>query len=101
MSTPAFMIDSPCSRTDPEAMFPDTGDAAGIVFAKRTCGQCSVRTECLEWALAPASRANFGVWGGLSEDERRELIRKQKRGRAERINYGPLPPKKHRFAAAA
>lgn len=101
MSTPAFMIDSPCSRTDPEAMFPDTGDSKGIAFAKQTCGGCFARSECLEWAIAPASRANFGVWGGLTEDERRTLIRQQQRGRAERIDYGPLPPKSQRFAAAA
>ncbi|MEV0487337.1 WhiB family transcriptional regulator [Streptomyces sp. NPDC050508] len=95
------MIDSPCSRTDPEAMFPKADDTDGIAFAKRTCGECFARTECLEWAIAPASRANFGVWGGLTETERRTLIRQQQRGRADRIDYGPLPPKKQRFTAAA
>ncbi|MGW7090126.1 WhiB family transcriptional regulator [Streptomyces sp. NPDC054871] len=100
MSTPAFMLESPCARIDPEAMFPEAGDAKAIAFAKRTCRDCFARTACLEWALTPATRANFGIWGGLDEDERRELIRRQKRGPAARISYGPRPPLARRHTAA-
>jgi WhiB family redox-sensing transcriptional regulator len=39
--------------------------------AKRVCGGCAVRSECLEAALANDER--FGIWGGLSERERRRL----------------------------
>jgi WhiB family transcriptional regulator, redox-sensing transcriptional regulator len=40
--------------------------------AKRVCGRCPVRLECLEWSIAIAEP--HGVWGGLSESERRKVI---------------------------
>jgi WhiB family redox-sensing transcriptional regulator len=42
--------------------------------AKRICQTCTVQTECLEYALANDER--FGIWGGLSERERRRLKRR-------------------------
>jgi WhiB family redox-sensing transcriptional regulator len=63
-----------CKDEDPELFFPvgATGPAASqIRAAKAVCIRCPVRLECLEWALATAQDA--GVWGGLSEDERRAL----------------------------
>ena len=51
-----------CAQTDPEAFFPE-----------RICQGCEVRDECLEYALAHDER--FGIWGGLSERERRRLKR--------------------------
>lgn len=62
-----------CAQTDPEAFFPDKGGSTRE--AKRVCQRCPVRGECLEYALANDER--FGVWGGLSERERRKL---KKRG---------------------
>ena len=41
--------------------------------AKRICGECPVRAECLEYALEEDER--FGIWGGMSERERRKLKR--------------------------
>jgi WhiB family redox-sensing transcriptional regulator len=60
-----------CAQTDPEAFFPEKGGSTRE--AKRICSGCEVRAECLEYALAHDER--FGIWGGLSERERRRLRR--------------------------
>lgn len=67
----AWQADALCAQTDPEAFFPEKGGSTRE--AKRVCQSCSVRTECLEYALAQDER--FGIWGGLSERERRKLKR--------------------------
>lgn len=61
-----------CAQTDPEAFFPEKGGSTRE--AKRVCSGCEVRGECLEYALAHDER--FGIWGGLSERERRKLKRR-------------------------
>jgi WhiB family transcriptional regulator, redox-sensing transcriptional regulator len=61
-----------CAQTDPEAFFPEKGGSPNE--AKRICSRCDVKAECLEYALANDER--FGVWGGLSERERRRLKRR-------------------------
>ncbi len=66
--------DALCAETDPEAFFPEKGGSTRE--AKRVCIGCSVRMECLEFALAGDER--FGIWGGLSERERRR-VRLQRR----------------------
>ena len=60
-----------CAQTDPEAFFPEKGGSTRE--AKRICTTCEVRSECLEYALEKDER--FGIWGGLSERERRRLKR--------------------------
>lgn len=65
----AWQSDSLCAQTDPEAFFPEKGGSTRD--AKKICGSCEVRTECLEYALSNDER--FGIWGGLSERERRKL----------------------------
>ena len=60
-----------CAQTDPEAFFPEKGGSTRE--AKRTCRACEVRAECLAYALDHDER--FGIWGGLSERERRRLKR--------------------------
>lgn len=60
-----------CAQTDPEAFFPEKGGSTRE--AKRICQACAVRDECLEYALEHDER--FGIWGGLSERERRRLKR--------------------------
>ena len=57
------------AQTDPEAFFPEKGGSTRE--AKRVCLSCEVRSECLEYALSKDER--FGIWGGLSERERRKL----------------------------
>ena len=61
-----------CAQTDPEAFFPEKGGSTRE--AKRVCLTCDVRGECLEFALSNDER--FGIWGGLSERERRKLKRR-------------------------
>ena len=60
-----------CAQTDPEAFFPEKGGSTRE--AKSVCQACTVRAECLEYALANDER--FGIWGGLSERERRRMRR--------------------------
>lgn len=60
-----------CAQTDPEAFFPEKGGSTRE--AKRICMGCEVRNKCLDYALANDER--FGIWGGLSERERRRLKR--------------------------
>ena len=61
-----------CAQTDPEAFFPEKGGSTRE--AKRICSGCEVRAECLTYALAHDER--FGIWGGLSERERRRVKRR-------------------------
>ena len=67
-----------CRDTDPELFFPvgSTGLALDqIAAAKAVCMQCSARSDCLDYALE--SNQDSGVWGGLSEDERRQIRRQR------------------------
>ena len=65
----AWQTDSLCAQTDPEAFFPEKGGSTRD--AKKICTACEVKSQCLEYALANDER--FGIWGGLSERERRKL----------------------------
>ena len=65
----AWQTDSLCAQTDPEAFFPEKGGSTRD--AKKICTSCEVRSRCLEYALENDER--FGIWGGLSERERRKL----------------------------
>jgi WhiB family transcriptional regulator, redox-sensing transcriptional regulator len=63
-----------CRSEDPELFFPETGRAPGflqLARAKAVCRQCSVQQQCLAYALD--TRQAHGIWGGMSEDERRAL----------------------------
>lgn len=59
-----------CREVSGDLWFPEKGESPRP--AKRICWGCSVRDICLETALDGAER--FGVWGGLSERERRPLL---------------------------
>ena len=61
--------DAACATTDPDAFFPEQGGP--VKAAKRVCGRCLVRDECLEWALE--SRPEFGIYAGLSLGQLAEL----------------------------
>lgn len=63
--------DALCAQTDPRVFYPAKGDNESVVAAKMICALCPVRAECLEEALEQGER--FGVWGGMSERERRKL----------------------------
>ena len=78
--------DASCRDTNPDLFFPvgTTGPAIEqIAQAKAVCAQCEVRMECLEWSMTTGQDA--GVWGGLSEEERRALRRARRRGEASRL----------------
>ena len=73
-----------CRDVDPELFFPigNTGPALlQIDEAKQVCHRCPVQESCLQWALE--SGQDSGVWGGLSEDERRALKRRATRVKAD------------------
>ena len=75
-----------CKDEDPELFFPvgTTGPAAAqIAAAKAICMMCDVRGQCLEWSMATGQEA--GVWGGLSEEERKALRRARRRGEAGKL----------------
>ncbi|HEX8509669.1 MAG TPA: WhiB family transcriptional regulator [Propionibacteriaceae bacterium] len=82
-----------CLDEPSELFFPigTTGSAAlQITRAKQICAQCTVRDECLQWAMS--LNVEHGVWGGLSEDERRSLRRRGARDRlAARVSLAVLP----------
>ena len=62
-----------CLGVDPDLFFPERG--ASTREAKEVCRGCVVRMDCLEYALVNGEK--FGIWGGLSERERRRLRRQR------------------------
>jgi WhiB family redox-sensing transcriptional regulator len=62
-----------CLGVDPDLFFPERG--ASTREAKEVCRGCVVQTDCLEYALANAEK--FGIWGGMSERERRRIRRQR------------------------
>ena len=62
-----------CLGVDPDLFFPERG--ASTREAKAVCRGCEVRAECLEYALDHGEK--FGIWGGLSERERRRVRRQR------------------------
>lgn len=71
-----------CLTEDPELFFPigNSGPAmAQVEQAKAVCRRCDVTETCLKWALETGQDA--GVWGAMSEDERRSLKRRNARAR--------------------
>jgi WhiB family redox-sensing transcriptional regulator len=84
-----WIPDAACARSEPDLFFPigSTGSAlAQVAMAKAVCATCSVRADCLEWALLTCQDA--GVWGGLDEEERR-VIRRARRRAAATVATGP------------
>lgn len=64
-----WMEQASCAQTDPEAFFPDKGGSPAM--AKKICQRCPVQAECLAFALEHKER--FGIWGGVTERDRRKL----------------------------
>lgn len=63
-----------CLGVDPDLFFPERG--ASTKEAKAVCSRCEVKAECLEFAITNAEK--FGIWGGLSERERRRIRRERR-----------------------
>ena len=80
--TEEWKAEGACRDHDPDLFFPDRGEDTDT--AKRICAGCTVRRECLTYALT-APRERNGIWGGTSGRERRNLTLASIEGR-------PLPP---------
>ena len=76
-----WMLHARCRGTAPKGFFPS--DGLGVEAAQQVCGACTVRAECLEYALE--HRIEHGVWGGASERERRRILRRRR-------GLTPAPP---------
>ncbi len=63
-----------CRGADPDLFFPERG--ASTRTAKGICRECSVQEDCLEFAIVSSEK--FGIWGALSERERRKIRRERK-----------------------
>jgi len=71
-----------CAKADPELFFPisHSGPALRqVTRAKAVCARCQIQPQCLRYALDAGSIQ--GVWGGTTEEERRRLIRRERRAR--------------------
>ncbi|WP_326642817.1 WhiB family transcriptional regulator [Streptosporangium sp. NBC_01755] len=78
ISVPGWQERGRCGEIgDPELWFPEKGGPTRE--GKQVCRGCEVRSQCLEYALENHER--FGIWGGLSERERRRIL-------AQRARYG-------------
>ena len=74
---PDWRVSAACRDADPELFFPDSDIRAAraqVKTAKLICRSCPVSATCLNWALTSGQEA--GIWGGLTEDERRRLYRR-------------------------
>lgn len=71
---PTWMEQAVCAQTDPESWFPEKGGSTRE--AKGMCRRCDVTDKCLAYALEHDER--FGVWGGKSETERKQMRRAAK-----------------------
>lgn len=74
------LCDSTRYPVDPELWWPNgtTGDEElKITQAKAICSNCPVKRECLDWAVD--NRQYFGIWGGVTEEERKEDRREARR----------------------
>lgn len=81
---------SRCVGEDPELFFPIGTTEPAIeqtAQAIEVCRECPVRSECLEWALDTCQDA--GVWGGLGEEDRREIRRARRRATAAAATGAP------------
>lgn len=71
-----------CREVDNELFFPDTGQAQQAREAASICASCIHKTECGEWGI---NNESFGIWGGLSETDRRWM--RQRKGIIVRENF--------------
>lgn len=83
VETPVWMADAACAGMDPELFHPERGDNDTTDEARAVCESCPVMYRCRWHALA--HREKYGMWGGLSERQRRQIRRSPSRMDAARI----------------
>lgn len=66
-----------CAQTDPDIFFPEKGGST--TPATTVCASCPVQGECLEYAITHDIR--HGIWGGMSDNDRRRIARQRRRSR--------------------
>jgi WhiB family transcriptional regulator, redox-sensing transcriptional regulator len=71
-----------CTGANADLFFPERG--ASTRAAKAICRECQVRVECLEFAITTGEK--FGIWGGMSERERRKVRRDRQIAAARRAS---------------
>lgn len=69
----SWKFEGACLGIDQDIFFPERG--ASTRLAKAVCRRCEVQEECLEYAVNNGEK--FGIWGGLSERERRGIRKKR------------------------
>lgn len=91
-----------CAGADPDLFFPISRSGPAlrqVMRAKAICARCDIRRECLRYALGAGSIQ--GVWGGMTEEERRRLRRRQRRTGVPAPSDGPRAPVRVPEAARA
>jgi WhiB family redox-sensing transcriptional regulator len=79
LAVPSFYKDANCKGTNQDDFFPERGSST--IIAKKICGKCKVKVQCLEYAVDRKER--FGIWGGKSERERRAIRRERRNNEKE------------------
>ena len=75
MPIPSWHEDGECRKYDPEIFF----DQVWEFHATQICATCPVKDKCLTWALENKKATEYGVWGGLTEGQRRKAGTKRQR----------------------
>lgn len=74
----SWMEDALCAQTDPDIFYPEKGGST--TPATSVCANCTVRSECLDYAVTNDIR--HGIWGGTSDNDRKRMSRERKAARA-------------------
>jgi WhiB family redox-sensing transcriptional regulator len=74
-----------CRETDPEIFFPLPGDVRQLAVAREICADCPVQASCREFAIR---HGETGVWGGTTENQRRQIRRDRRNAVAQRGSEG-------------
>jgi WhiB family transcriptional regulator, redox-sensing transcriptional regulator len=78
LAGPAWMAQAACAGSDPDMFFPQPGETTAE--AKAVCAACPVRAQCAD--LAEQRHERFGIWGGLSERDRKRIRRQARHHQA-------------------